>query len=242
MWWDIVASLDGWWESCRCGILRCVSPTTNHLLILVALGWVVRVRGLSREEGHEAITRAAWEGLDLSADQQRALILGVRAPDVSLAGLVSSVMPFAQRQHALRAWAGTSSAAAVREARAFLTATHRRAVVMPEGSRRWATIGAFLHCLQDSYSPAHTDRDGGRILRMKHWGPFDGRRRRAADEHGFPADARDRVWRDGELTDAARAAVEASRDYLEIVNGAESHAWHFAAFLDRHLGEARVGT
>ncbi|HLE58408.1 MAG TPA: hypothetical protein VJA85_02055 [Candidatus Limnocylindria bacterium] len=192
------------------------------LPMLVAIGWLIRVPPLSREEGHEAITRQAWEGLQLTDEHQRALIRGVRAPDVSLAGILTSAVPSAQRRHALRAWSGDTTAQGVQDARDFIVSTHLRALAMPDGPRRWATFGEVLHCLQDSYSPAHTDRAGGRIVRMKHWGPLDGLRaagRGAArpDEHRFPSDARDSVWRDGALTDAAQAAVAASHRYLEIV-------------------------
>lgn len=223
-----------------CSILLAVSWPTEYLPILFALGWVVRVPRISREEGHEAITRAAWEGMDLTPEQQRALIRGVRAPDVSLAGLVTSVLPFAQRRHALRAWSGTTTVAAVREARAFLTATHLRALRAPEGGGRWAAFGEVLHCLQDSFSPAHVDRDGARIVRMKHWGPLDALRGgHGGDEHGFPSDRRDSAWSNAALTEEARAAVEASRRYLEIAvrqpGSGESHEGRgneFAAFLD----------
>ena len=197
-----------------------MSWATDLLPILLAVGWLVRVPLVSREEGHEAITRAAWDGLPLSPEQQRALIRGVRAPDVGLVGFLISALPFAQRRHALRAWSGTTTPAAVREVRDFLAATHLRALALPEGHRRWATFGEVLHCLQDSYSPAHVERDAGQILRMKHWGPLDAVRGALAggsrDEHGFPSDRRDSAWLDGELTDEARAAVEASRRYLEI--------------------------
>ncbi len=193
-----------------------------HLPMLLAMGWLIRVPPLSREEGHEVITRRAWEGLGLSAEQQAALIRGVRAPDISLAGILTSALPSAQRRHALRAWSGTTTPDAVRDTRDFIASAHRRAMKMPDGPRRWAAVGEALHCLQDSYSPAHTDRAGGRIVRMKHWGPLDGLRRGRAgapapDEHAFPSDARDSVWVNSVLTDAAHAAVEASRRYLEAV-------------------------
>lgn len=209
----------------------------EHLPILFALGWVVRVPGISREEGHEAITRAAWEGMDLTPEQQRALIRGVRAPDVSLAGLVTSVLPFAQRRHALRAWSGTTTATAVREARAFLTATHLRALGAPEGGGRWAAFGRVLHCLQDSYSPAHVDRVGAQITRMKHWGLLDALRHgRPGDEHGFPSDRRDSAWSNGQLSEEADAAVAASRRYLEIATGTAGPLERdFDAFLDQHV-------
>jgi hypothetical protein len=192
------------------------------LPMLVAIGWLIRVPPFSREEGHEAITRQAWEGLALTDEQQRALIRGVRGPDISPSGLLTSVLPSAQRRHALRAWSGTTTAQGVRDAREFIVSTHLRALAMPDGPRRWATVGEVLHCLQDSYSPAHTDRVGERIAYMRHWGPLDGLRgagRGAArpDEHRFPSDARDSAWSNGALTAEALAAVAASRRYLELV-------------------------
>ena len=215
--------------------MAAVSLPPDSVPILLAAGWLVRAPLVSREEGHEAITRAAWEGLPLDERQQRALIRGVRAPDVSLTGLLVSALPLAQPRHALRAWSGTRSADAVRQVRGFLAETHLRALALPEGDRRWATFGEVLHCLQDSFSPAHVDRVEGRIVRMKHWGPLDRFRRGAAgDEHGFPADRRDSAWRDGELTEEARAAVDASRRYLDMAlsRAAESD---FEAFLDEYV-------
>lgn len=210
-------------------------PDPAALPILLAVGWVIRAPLVSREEGHEAITRAAWQGLSLSFEQQRALIRGVRAPDISLAGLLSSILPFGQARHALRAWSATSTAAAIRDISTFLTATHERALALPDGPRRWATFGEVLHCLQDSYSPAHTDREEGGILRVRHWGPVDLLRR--ADEHGFPSDRRDGAWSDGALTDAARQAVAASRRYLEIATNRDVGRAAFAALLDDCVGK-----
>ena len=206
-----------------------VTLPTDQLPFLLAVGWLVRAPLVSREEGHEAITRAAWAGLPLTTAQQDALMRGVRAPDVSIAGLLVSAVPFAQRRHALRAWSGSTTAEAIRDVRAFLAATHRRALSLPEGRRRWEAFGELLHCLQDSYSTAHADRNGGRILRMRHWGPMD-RLRGHDDEHGFPSDRRDSAWRDGTLTEEAGAAVEASRSYLEI---ALQRIAPLDAFLDR---------
>jgi len=203
------------------GTLHVLAEVTGRLPILVGAGWLVRIPWLSREEGHEAITRRAWEGLGLGDEQRRALIRGVRAPDVGFFGILTSALPFAQRRHALRAWWGTPTAAAVSDVRAFLVETHLRALAMPEGARRWATFGEALHCLQDSYSPAHVERVDARIVRMKHWGPLDGVRRgrgggQVRDEHGFPSDHRDSAWSHGRLTDAALGAVAASRRYLEV--------------------------
>lgn len=197
--------------------------------LLVVVGWVVRVPLLSREEGHEAITRAAWDGLGLTAEQQQALIRGVRAPDVSLAGLLTTALPFAQRRHALRAWSGSTTADGIHAMRDFMTFRHLRALALADGARRWATFGEVLHCLQDSYSPAHTDRVGAQIVRMRHWGPLD--RLRPHDEHGFPSDRRDAARRDGELTEEAHAAIRASRRYLELVTGG-TETREFAAILD----------
>jgi hypothetical protein len=211
--------------------------------MLLAVGWVIRVPLLSRAEGHEAITRAAWQDLSLTDEQQQALIRGVRAPDAGLVGVLVSALPFAQRRHALRAWSGTTTARGIRDMREFLAACHARALAIPEGHRRWAAFGEVLHCLQDSYSPAHTDRAGALIVRMKHWGPLDGLRR--TDEHGFPTDGRDGALLNGTLTDEARAAVAASRCYLEIAlrqcasdesEAARRHA--LGAFLDEVVPES----
>ncbi len=219
----------------RCGILRLVSWLVDHLPLLLALGWVVRIPPLSREEGHEAITRAAWEGLALTSAQQEALIRGVRSPDVSLTGILTSALPFAQRRHALRAWSGTTDADGIRQMREFLAATHRRALAAPDDPRRWRLFGEALHCLQDSYSPAHADRVDGAIVRMKHWGALDVLRRGgSSDEHGFPSDPRDGVWHDGRLTAEAKAAVAASRRYLELAMREAPVETELASFLEAH--------
>lgn len=217
----------------------------------LAVAWVVRIPLLNRQEGHEALTRAAWAGLDLTPDQQAALLRGVRAPDVGLAGLLRSALPHAQKRHALRAWSGTAVEKAISELRDFITATHLGAL-RRGGSDRWVAFGAVLHALQDSYSPAHTQREGGRIMRVKHWGPLDPLRRRLhgdpPDEHGFPNDPRDRVAPDGPTTAEAQAAVAATRDYLELalrhaaVRPLDSvHDRELTALLDRHVRGASDG-
>lgn len=229
--------------------LAALASLAGHLPIHLAVGWLIRVPPWSHEEGHEAITRHAWDGLPLTDEQQRALIRGVRAPDAGFFGILTSALPFAQRRHALRAWSGTTTAAGIQEMREFLAATHFRALALPDGRGRWALFGEVLHCLQDSYSRAHADRVGAQIVRMKHWGPVDAMRRGGAgdagvDEHGFPADRRDSAWSDGTLTDEACAAVVASRGYLEIgmqhSGSGEGHdAWgrEIAAFLDSCVRE-----
>ena len=203
-----------------------MSPPLDLLPLVASFGWYVLAPLVSREEGHEAITRAAWEGMGLLPEQERALIRGVRSPDVSLAGLLSSALPFAQPRHALRRWWSTSSADAVRDAREFLAAIHQRAMSLPDGPRRWMVLGEALHCLQDAYSPAHVDRTGGRILRMHHWGPVDAFRGGGHREHGFPSDRRDGAWSNGELTVEARTAVQGSRRYLEIAVRHSVSPWH----------------
>ena len=230
-------------------LLSVLALLAGQLPVFLGVGWTIRVPPLSREEGHEAITRQAWDGLALTDERQRALIRGVRAPDVGFIGILTSALPFAQRRHALRAWSGTTTAAGIRDMRGFLSDTHFRAMAIPDGPRRWAVFGEVLHCLQDSYSPAHTDRVGGQIVRMKHWGPLDGLRGRASggprDEHAFPSDRRDSAWSNGAFTAQALAAVAASRAYLEIATGhaeprasQERQEREFAEFLDRYVAGA----
>jgi hypothetical protein len=208
----------------------------TNLPLLLAAGWVVRVPLLSPTEGHEAVTRAGWEGLALTDSQRGALILGVRSPDVSIRGLAVFALPSRQARHALRGWPSSTTQEAVRAMRAFVTERHLRALALPDGRRRWEAFGEILHCLQDAYSPAHVERDGPRILRMKHWGPLH----RGRDEHGFPSDPRDRALVKGTLTDAARAAADVTGRYLELALGhgaARDRAdatirWELSAFLD----------
>jgi hypothetical protein len=196
-------------------------------LLVVVAGWVVRAPVISPEEGHEAITRTAWEGLGLTDEQQAALVRGVRAPDVSVWGLASFALSSRQPRHALRARPGTTTAEGIAAMRGWLVERHARAMNAADERRRWEGYGEILHCIQDSYSPAHAEREGARIVRMKHWGPFD--RWRGSDEHGFPSDRRDRAFVDGVLTNAARAAVEATRRYLELASRRDAD---LSAYLD----------
>lgn len=211
-------------------ILPGVPDPLFGLPLLVVAGWVVRVPLLSPHEGHEVITRAAWDGLELTDAQRASLIRGVRAPDISIRGLAVFALPSRQPRHALRAHASTSTEEGVAAMRAFVAARHARALLSTDDRWRWEEVGEILHCIQDSYSPAHTDRDGARILRMKHWGPFD--RRRGADEHGFPTDIRDHAVVDGVLTDEARAAAATCHRYLELVMAEVPADGPLAAFLD----------
>ena len=102
--------------------------------------------------------------------------------------------------------------------RAFVVNHHRRALDEPSERRRWERFGEVLHCLQDSYSPAHAVRDGARLVRMKHWGLLDRRHAGAdgPDEHGFPTDARDDAQVDGSLVAAAQEAARVSHAYLAL--------------------------
>jgi hypothetical protein len=68
-------------------------------------------------------------------------------------------------------------------------------------------------------------------VRLKHWGPFDGRE---PDEHGFPTDPRDRAYEDGALTAPAQAAAAVSRAYLELVLGVDDPGT-LDAFLDARV-------
>ena len=195
-----------------------LSAVLDHVPLLLAFGWVVRMPGISPDEGHEAITRAAFNGLDLTDAQHAALIRGVRAPDASIRGLAVFALPSRQPRHALRAWYSTTTTEGVKALRAFVVAHHGRALGATDDRRRWERFGEVLHCLQDAYSPAHVDRDGPRILRMKHWGVLDRRHAGAGgpDEHGFPTDGRDRALVDGSLVPAASDAARVSHAYLVL--------------------------
>jgi hypothetical protein len=229
------------------GLLPELHGVLDQLPLLIAVGWVVRVPLLSPSEGHEAITRVAWEGLALTDGQRAALIRGVRAPDVSIRGLASFVLSSRQPRHALRAGAATTTENGIRAMRAFVISRHAEALASRDERRRWELVGENLHCIQDSFSPAHADREGARIVRMKHWGPLDRFRGRdtpdTRDEHGFPTDRRDLAFVNGALSEPARHAAAVTRDYLELVRrqlvaadpGAAPGREELEAFLDRQV-------
>lgn len=183
-------------------------------------GWWVRttVAGAGVvPEGHEVLTRDAARGLSISPTELGFLVEGVRRPDE--ASLIAHVLPREQKRHFLRATVLQGTRAAWTDATNHLRDLHRRILAFgtSRAPEQFRLIGEALHLIQDSFAPAHVDRDPGtaRILFIKNFGPTTS----GPINHGFPVDLRDRIhsgiFRPTLRTEAARA-VRASRDYLEM--------------------------
>ena len=209
------------------------------------------------EEGHEVLTRAAARRLIAGTDLN-ALLLGVVRPDRGGGSYwnfpraaLHAFSPGAQRSHALRRTPSTPQTAALSEISRHLTVLYLLALRASNRATALGWIGEALHLIQDSYSGAHTERALGRgaggrspIRRIRAfylsvWPP---RRSTAPHEHNVPSDPRDRIWKaPGVLTDEARFAIKASREYLAMMlrhlsaPGAPRNVAEFRAFLRRHF-------
>lgn len=189
------------------------------------LGWFVEASVVP--EGHELLTRNAAAGMSLSAHEMNLLRDGVRRPDT--ASLSAHVAPGEQRRHFLRQTILHSMAAAHRDATNHLRSLHGRLLALGAGSdEQFRLMGEALHLIQDSFAPAHVDRDpsSGRIRYIRNFGPSNLVAPLISplavpflpNEHRFPADQRDRIHSglpySGTLKPEAQQAIEASRQYL----------------------------
>jgi len=177
--------------------------------------------------GHEAITRAAIGGGTitfpvggkpttrvLTPAEQATIIAGNRSVDLGWAGtgVLFAFNKGEQKRHALRREYGQPLAAALADIIASLRAQHSAILTEPDPTKQLHRIGQAMHLVQDSFSPAHTDRRPGSgwcIAYVRNYG-----RGRAPTEHGVPSDDRDQVARSrGE----ASQATAASRRYLSLL-------------------------
>lgn len=210
------------------------------------LGWSTQLRRsvggraiVIGSEGHEIITRDAIgptrvisftvagtpSSHTLSATDVDDIILGNRSVDLgrhdaddSGAGVTAVMNPPEQRRHSLRATRFQTVPAALTDIRGEFGRVHSLILREPDPRRRMRLIGVNLHLVQDSYSPAHTDRDfsrAGCIRYVRNYGvplPTDPPGR----EHGVPTDVRDSVTH-GPAATARAHATDKSRRYLQIV-------------------------
>jgi len=181
------------------------------------------------KEGHEALTRRAVSGLTgYSAADVRALVAGVRRVDVGkgpldlVPALAGAFRATEQRRHALRRDLCQPLAATRREIVDLLFVLHGRALRATTRDATMGWLGEALHLIQDSYSPAHVDRERGTsgrhpIRYIRYFGP---RGRPYPLEHRVfpPPDPRDVILGpSGALTPWAAEAVVASREFAIIV-------------------------
>lgn len=183
------------------------------LALPLVVGWFVKSGPIG--EGHEALTRAAARGLS-SADMAT-LIKGVRSPDVD-GPLTNHIKLSEQRRHCLKRVITQSTNAALKDATAQLRKLHGRVLGASSKSTRLHSTGEALHLIQDSFSPAHTERKGRTIKKLRNYGPTNlALGPFMMSEHVFPIDGRDGVKHRGKLTREANLAIDASREYFSLV-------------------------
>ncbi len=200
-------------------------------------GWSCQIRrGPLRigAEGHEIITRdAIGSGVigftvggspmsrPLSATDIADIVLGVRSVDLGVndaddsgAGVTAAFNFSEQKRHSLRRDLSQPFTAALADIRAEFFRAHAAVLAERDPRRRMRLIGVVLHLIQDSFSPAHTERNpasGWCLSYIRNFG-----RGRAPREHGTPTDSRDSITAAGS-TAARTQATAASRRYLQIV-------------------------
>lgn len=189
-------------------------------------GWSVKIPGTV--EGHEAITRNAIGPLreiqfavagrpmksTLSPTDVAAIIAGNRSVDLGWmgTGVLFSLNKDEQKRHSLRRDFSQAMPAALADVIASLRAQHAGILAEPNPLERMRRIGKATHLIQDSFSPAHTERrpvSNWCISYIRNFG-----RGSAPREHGTPSDSRDEIARSGF---EAGQATAATRRYLQIV-------------------------
>ncbi len=173
--------------------------------------------------GHETLNREAAKGLSISSVELTAMNRGVRRVD--LEKLTNHFKPSQQRRHMLRRYKCQPLAETLSEARQQLVAIYQRIMAAPNREAAFEWVGEALHLIQDSYSPAHTDREkdgAGAIRFIRYFGvrglsyPHEHRVMPMRQPNGriLPGDPRDFINLSSVPT---RAAIAASRRFMELV-------------------------
>src|SRR6266853_2396860 len=189
-------------------------------------GWSLKTPASG--EGHEAITRNAIGPLreirfalagrpmtsTLTPSEVDAIVAGNRSVDLGWmgAGVLFSLNKDEQKRHSLRRDFSQPMPAALADVIGSLRAQHAGILAEPNPLERMRRIGKATHLIQDSYSPAHTERrpvSNWCISYIRNFG-----RGSAPREHGTPSDSRDEIARSGF---EAGQATAATRQYLQIV-------------------------
>ncbi len=193
-------------------------------------------------DGHTSLTRQIATEIGLEPDAVKALVVGSAKPDKDYpVNDPRSLDECEQRRHALRGRLCQEVGAALQDVRGHLTKLYKEALAT-SGTAQFGLIGEALHLIQDSYSPAHTEREQffgltrpGAIVYIRVWRPTSPG---YPTEHGWPVDLRDRLHLQ---SSSGKAASAATRDFLQMVlghiskPGAPQNETQFVAFMNRHL-------
>ena len=180
------------------------------------LGWFIdrKIGSARTPTGHEILTKRSARGLIKNAADLAALIDGARRPD--LADPSDHIKLGEQRRHFLRSIKQRSSDAW------FLAIDHLRALhqsMMASTNRadQFRLIGEGLHLIQDSFAPAHVEREPrtGDILDIRVYDP-----KAAPGDHIFLTDPRDAIFTPrppNALVIEAQRAISCSKEYLQML-------------------------
>ncbi|HIK39299.1 hypothetical protein [Thermoleptolyngbya sp. M55_K2018_002] len=173
--------------------------------------------------GHETLNREAAKGLPITPAELSAMNRGVRRVDVEK--ITNHFKPSQQRRHMLRRHKCQPLEETLAEARQQFVAIYQRIITAPTREAAFEWLGEALHLIQDSYSPAHTERENGgagaiRFIRYFGLGglsyPHEHRVMPMRQPNGrvFFGDPRDYIDLSSTPT---RAAIAASRRFIQLV-------------------------
>lgn len=207
---------------------RFVQHQHQQMLERQSDSFVVENRWFKIPLGHETLNLRAARGLRISSSELVALNQGVRRVDTEK--LSNHFKPTQQRRHALRRYKCQRQEEALKEVRQQLTELHAQALRASKRESAFVWIGEALHLIQDSYSPAHTEREasGKGAIKLIRYYNIDGRS--YPQEHRvfpmrqpgrypllpLPVDVRDYIGQPGSIL-AAASAVTASQGFLKMM-------------------------
>jgi len=178
------------------------------------LGWFIdtTIGKVKTPAGHEILTERAARGVVNNKVDLTALIAGVRRPD--LADPQDHIKLGEQKRHFLRSIKQPSWNAWFL-AIDHLRALHQSMLASTNRADQLTLIGEALHLIQDSFAPAHVERDPRTrdILNIRIYDPKPPR-----GEHVFLRDARDAIFTAPSPTAlalGAKAAISAGKEYLQ---------------------------
>lgn len=187
----------------------------HGLRIPDGLGWFIdtRISTAKTPAGHEILTERAARGVITNRPDLTALIDGTRRPD--LADPNDHIKLGEQRRHFLRSMNQTSLNA-WSAATNHLRTLHQSMMASTSRADELRFIGEALHLIQDSFAPAHVERDprSGDILNIRVYDP-----KAAPGEHVFLTDPRDAIFTarpPTALALGAREAITAGQEYLKM--------------------------
>ena len=178
------------------------------------LGWFIdrKIGSTKTPTGHEILTERAASGLIKNSTDLAALIDGSRRPD--LADLQDHIKLGEEHRHFLRS-IKQSSLDAWWSAINHLKSLHQQ-MMASSPVDQFKLIGEALHLIQDSFAPAHVEREPrtGDILHIRVYSP-----NAPPGNHLFHVDPRDDIFTTQPtrmLTFNARKAIACSKEYLQM--------------------------